>query len=84
MFNIPDFYTMPNMTFEEAKRVITINGDLLKGMEHINEHWDRYVAGNSNDMYEDDDDFFYHWQYETNAYNVVYNKMKPLFVGENV
>lgn len=80
MFNIPDFYTMPNMTFEEAKRILTINGDLLKGMEHINEHWDRYAAGNANDMYEDDDEFFSVWEYEVNAYNVVYSTMKPLFV----
>lgn len=79
MFNIPNFYEMPNMTFEEAKGIISINGDMLKGMEHINEHWDRYASGNAGDMYEDDDDFFDTWQYEVNAYNVVYAKMQPLF-----
>jgi hypothetical protein len=79
MFNIPNFYEMPNMTFEEAKGIISINGDMLKGMEHINEHWDRYASGNASDMYEDDDDFFATWEYEVNAYNVVYATMKPLF-----
>ena len=53
--------------------------DMLKGMEHINEHWDRYASGNAGDMYEDDDDFFATWEYEVNAYNVVYSTMKPLF-----
>ena len=34
MFNVPNFYEMPNMTFEEAKGILTIDGD-LPGMEHI-------------------------------------------------
>lgn len=69
-----------NMDFDTAKSVF--NGDLLKGMEMIQEHWDRYATGKSGDMYEDDDDFFDTWQYEVNAYNVVYSTMKPLFAGE--
>ena len=77
MFRIPDFYKMPEMTFEDAKHVFA--GDLLKGMEQIQEHWDRYATGNADDMYEDDNDFFDYWQYEVNAYNVVYSTMKPLF-----
>ena len=76
MFNIPTFYQQ-NMDFDTAKAVF--NGDLLKGMEMIQEHWDRYATGNSGDMYEDDDDFFATWEYEVNAYNVVYSTMKPLF-----
>tara|TARA_B100000035_G_C20794352_1_gene462601 strand:+ start:502 stop:711 length:210 start_codon:yes stop_codon:yes gene_type:complete len=68
---------MPKMTFEEAKAVFA--GDLLKGMEQIQEHWDRYASGNAGDMYEDDDEFFATWEYEVNAYNVVYSTMKPLF-----
>lgn len=80
MFRIPSFHQMPNMTFDEAKAVF--NGDLLKGMEMINEHWDRYVSGQSGDMYEDDDDFYSTWVYEVNAYNVVYAELKPLFAGE--
>lgn len=77
MFNIPTFYQQ-NMDFDTAKAVF--NGDLLKGMEMIQEHWDRYASGNAGDMYEDDDDFFATWEYEVNAYNVVYSTMKPLFV----
>ena len=77
MFRIPNFYEMPNMTFDQAKAVFA--GDMLKGMEQLNEHWDRYASGNAGDMYEDDDDFFDTWQYEVNAYNVVYATMKPLF-----
>ena len=76
MFNIPTFYQQ-NMDFDTAKAVF--NGDLLKGMEMIQEHWDRYATGNSCDMYEDDDEFFATWEYEVNAYNVVYSTMKPLF-----
>ena len=79
MFRIPNFYQM-NMDVDTAKGVF--NGDLLKGMEMINEHWDRYASGQSGDMYEDDDAFFDCWQYEVNAYNVVYAKMQPLFAGE--
>lgn len=79
MFRIPNFYQM-NMDFDTAKAVF--NGDLLKGMEMINEHWDRYATGKSGDMYEDDNDFFDTWLYEVNAYNVVYAKMQPLFAGE--
>lgn len=77
MFRIPSFYEMPKMTFEEAKAVFA--GDLLKGMEQIQQHWDRYAGGEANDMYESDDDFYDTWQYEVNAYNVVYTTMKPLF-----
>ena len=76
MFNIPTFYQQ-NMDFDTAKLVF--GGDLLKGMEMIQEHWDRYATGNSGDMYEDDDDFFATWEHEVNAYNVVYSTMKPLF-----
>ena len=80
MFRIPHFYQM-DMDYETAKGIISINGDLLKGMEHISEHWDRYAAGESDDMYEDDDAFFDMWSHEVNAYNVVYSTMKPLFVA---
>ena len=82
MFRIPSFYEMPNMTFEEAKNVLEIDGDLLKGMEHFSEHWDRYASGNADDMYADDDEFYDTWIYEVNAFNVVFNKMQPLFAGK--
>ena len=80
MFRIPNFYEMPNMTFEEAKRILSYHSDMLKGMEHINDCWNRHAEGNS--IYEDDDEFFAAWEYEVNAYNVVYATMKPLFAGE--
>ena len=76
MFRIPSFYQQ-DMSYETAKAVF--GGDLLKGMEMISEHWDRYARGESSDMYEDDDEFFATWEYEVNAYNVVYSTMKPLF-----
>ena len=78
MFRIPNFYQM-NMSYETAKSVFA--GDVLTGMERISEHWDRYVSGQSDDMYEDDDDFYSTWEYEVNAYNTVYAQMKPLFVS---
>ena len=77
MFRIPDFYQMPEMTYETAKAVF--NGDVLKGMEMISEHWDRYASGQSDDMYEDDDAFFEEWIYEVNAYNIVFEGMGKLF-----
>ena len=57
MFRIPAFYQMPNMTFDEAKAVF--NCDMLKGMEQIQQHWDRYARGEADDMYEDDDGGFW-------------------------
>jgi len=80
MFRIPAFYQMPNMTFEQAQA--TLGSDVLAGMERINKHWERYANGENDNMYEDDDAWFDTWQYEVNAYNVVYSTMKPLFVGE--
>ena len=73
MFRIPPFYQM-NLSFEEAVFVLGKNR-VLEAMENLNEHWDRHVASG------DDDDLFYEvWESEVNAFNVVYNKMKPLFV----
>lgn len=81
MFRIPNFYQMNDMDYATAKGILQIDGDLLKGMEHVSEHWDRYAAGESDDMYADDDEFFDTWSHEVNAYNVVYSAMKPLFVA---
>lgn len=80
MFRIPSFY-VDAPSFEEAVRTITNrgSGDLLKGMESMNELWDEYCNGELAAMYEDDDEFFYHWSYETNAYNVVFENMSKLF-----
>ena len=79
MFNIPSFNQM-DMTFEEAKGILEIDGSILKGMEHINEHWERYCAGEADAAYSNDEEFFDVWSHEANAYNIVYTTMKPLFV----
>lgn len=79
MFNIPSFNQM-EMTFEEAKGILEIDGSILRGMEHVNEHWERYCAGEADAMYSTDEEFFDVWSHEVNAYNMVYTTMKPLFV----
>jgi len=81
MFRIPSFY-VDAPEFKDAVSIMTRrgSGDLLAGMESMNELWDEYCKGELGDTYEDDEDFFYHWSYETNAYNVVFEKMSKLFV----
>ena len=77
MFRIPEFHKM-EMTFEEAKGVLTINNSLIEGMEHVDAMWEKHCSDDT--IYEDDDDFYEHWVYEVNAYNKVFETMKPLFV----
>ena len=77
MFRIPEFHKM-EMTFEEAKGVLTINNSLIDGMEHVDAMWEKHCSDDT--VYEDDDDFYEHWVYEVNAYNKVFETMKPLFV----
>ena len=87
MFRIPTFYQM-DMTLEQAENALKIDGDLLKGMEHVDAMWDRhcdsqrkYYDGEVDEtIYSDDDEFFEHWIYEVNAYNVVFTEMSKLFV----
>ena len=84
MFRIPSFYEMPEMTFEVAKGVlIGLDGkkDLLSAMEAMNARWEEYCKSSFTDtpQYEDDDEFFDTWQYEVNAYNVVFEDMSKLF-----
>jgi hypothetical protein len=74
MFKIPAFCVL-DMTFEEAKNTIAIKGDLLAGLDHMNEMWDRHC----NDVDASDSDFYEDWIYEVNAYNVIFETMKPLF-----
>ena len=76
MFRIPEFHKM-EMTFEEAKGVLTINNSLIDGMEHVDAMWEKHCSDDI--IYEDDDDFYEHWVYEVNAYNKVFETMKPLF-----
>ena len=75
MFRIPAFCEL-EMNFEEAKNTIAIKGDLLAGMKHVDEMWERHC----NDVDASDSDFYENWIYEVNAYNVVVETMKPLFV----
>lgn len=84
MFRIPSFY-VDAPEFKEAVATITRrgNGDLLAGMESMNRLWDEYCTGELADTYEDDSDFFSIWQYETNAYNVVFENMAKLFAPAN-
>ena len=77
MFRIPEFHKM-EMTFEEAKGVLTIDNSLIDGMEHVDAMWEKHCSDDT--IYEDDDDFYEHWVYEVNAYNKVFETMKPLFV----
>lgn len=89
MFRIPSFYEMPEMTFDEATQLIErlTDGGLLEGMEFMNKQWDKYLAeeraflkGETDEKtYGDDDDFYDHWQYEVNAFNVVFENMSKLF-----
>ena len=83
MFRIPNYFQM-NMTWDEAVRTIKGRGkgNLLEGMEEMNDIWDRYVAALAGDMYEDDHAFFEEWIYEVNAYNIVFEGMGKLF-GED-
>ena len=89
MFRIPSFYEMPEMTFAEATQMIErlTDGGLLEGMEYMNKQWDKYLAEErafhngevDEKTYGDDDDFYDHWQYEVNAFNVVFENMSKLF-----
>ena len=74
MFRIPEFYKM-EMTIEEARQSIAVDGDMLAGMEHVNEMWARHCA----DGVDDDEVFYDTWIYEVNAYNVIFEQMQTLF-----
>ena len=76
MFRIPNYFQM-NMTWDDAVRTIKGrgNGNLLDGMEAMNEAWIAHV----DEMHDDDSDFYDHWMYEVNAYNIVFEGMSKLF-----
>ena len=88
MFRIPAYFQM-DMTWDDAVRTIKGRGNdnLLEGMEFMNKMWERHVndqnafyAGETDEMiYGDDTDFYDHWMYEVNAFNVVYEGMGKLF-----
>lgn len=78
MFRIPSFYQMPEMTWDEAVNIINrlnIKGDLLSGMQYMDNVWAEYIASED----QDDDEFFDNWIYEVNAFNVVFEGMSKLF-----
>ena len=78
MFRIPTNYKM-EMSFEDATKTLknfSSNG-LLESMELMNNIWDDYANGKL--VYEDDQEFFDAYEYETNAYNKVFETMAPLF-----
>lgn len=77
MFRIPDFFQV-EMSFDDATKTISrlTEGGLLEGLEYMNKKWDEHC--NADDA--DDDDFWGMWCYECSAFNIVFNKMSPLFV----
>ena len=75
-FRIPAFCEL-EMSFEEAKDTLTFHGDLLAGLKHVDEMWERHCECPE---YTSDTEFYENWIYEVNAYNVVVETMKPLFV----
>ena len=52
-------------------------GDLLEGMQAMDRVWEEHCIGS--DRFKEDDDFFEHYEYEVNAYNVVFENMSKLF-----
>ena len=83
MFRIPAFNKF-DMTFEEAKVTMTHygRGDLLEGMQAMDRVWEEHCAsyGSDNARFESDSDFYEWYEAEVNAYNKIYETMKPLFV----
>lgn len=77
MFRIPTFYQFET-SFDDAVKVMTIygKGDLLAGMEGLDDAWKSHCQENS--LFEDDDDFYEFYEAEVNAYNVIFSKMQPL------
>jgi len=76
MFRIPSYNEM-ELTFDEAVSIIKnrANGDLLKGMQSMDELWKDYISSDD----QNDEEFFDNWQYEVNAYNKVFADMSKLF-----
>ena len=76
MFRISNYHKM-DMSWDDAVALMKNvgRGDLLKGLENIQQCWDDLVM--SDDM--DDDQFYSDYIYEVNAFNVVYEGMADLF-----
>ena len=77
MFNIPWQYQM-DMDLDMAEAVLRgAKTTVIDMMENVKSKWELHCSGH--DFFVDDDEFFEFWQYEVNAYNVMYEAMKPLF-----
>lgn len=78
MFRIPSFYENA-MSFDDG--VIAMKnhgrGDLLEGLQAMDRVWEEHCDGSP--RFEDDDEFFENYEYEVNAYNVVFENMSKLF-----
>jgi hypothetical protein len=78
MFRIPNFYENA-VSFDDG--VIAMKnhgrGDLLEGLQAMDRCWEEHCSGSP--RFEDDDDFFEYYEYEVNAYNVVFENMSKLF-----
>jgi hypothetical protein len=75
MFRIPSFYK-ETVDFKTAWNTITNfgRGDALEGMNAMNRVWEEHCASGN-----EDDEFFENYEYEVNAYNVVFSNMGKLF-----
>ena len=76
MFRISNYHKM-DMSWDAAVALIKNVGcgDLLKGLEYIQQCWDDLVMSDVMD----DDQFYSDYIYEVNAFNVVYEGMADLF-----
>ena len=78
MFRIPNFYKFET-TMQDAIQVMTPygRGALLEGMQAMNQVLEEHASGSP--RFEDDSDFYDHYEAEVNAYNTVFETMQPLF-----
>lgn len=82
MFRLPMFNQRPEMTWDEAVDAMTRRGigDLLEGMKSMDRIWEEHCAAQRIDIdAESDSDFYDNWEYELNAYNIVFEGMSKLF-----
>ena len=75
MFRIPSFYK-ETVDFKTAWNTITNfgRGDAFEGMNAMNRVWEEHCASG-----DEDDTFYATYEYEVNAYNVVFENMGKLF-----
>lgn len=83
MFNIPDIHRI-NLSFTDAEHIMSSQGEngvtIIDAMHNLIDEWNQHCDGA--DFFSDDDEFFEFFQYEANAFNVLYTEMQHLFVGE--